>query len=147
MVYYIIRLFRLLSSNNTTICNLQCELHDFVYFAGPRDIIEIVQDLGFQAKVYKRQLDDTSNFLSHQEEIAKWRSSFFISLIFGLPCMVIMMYFMIQMSTDDHKHMENCCVVPGLSLENLLLFILSTPVQVCIYYIHYVVLYDFLYYS
>ena len=136
MVYYTNRLLRLLSPTNTTICNLQCELHDFVYFAGPRDIIEIVQDLGFQAKVYKRQLDDTSNFLSHQEEIAKWRSSFFISLIFGLPCMVIMMYFMIQMSTEDHKHVENCCVVPGLSLENLLLFILSTPVQVCTMYMY-----------
>ena len=102
----------------------------FFIFLGPRDIIELIQDLGFQAKVYKRQLDDTANFLSHQEEIAKWRSSFFVSLIFGLPCMVIMMYYMIQMSTDGHEHKQNCCVVAGLSLENLLLFILSTPVQV-----------------
>ncbi len=97
---------------------------------GPRDILEMIEELGFQAKIYKRRLDDTANFLSHQEEIAKWRSSFFISLLFGGPCMVLMMYFMIQMSTEHHEHKDNCCVVPGLSLENLLLFILSTPVQV-----------------
>ena len=98
--------------------------------SGPRDIIEMIESLGFEAKMYKRRLDDTANFLSHQEEIAKWRSSFFVSLLFGGPCMVIMMYYMLEMSNDEHKHKDACCVVPGLSLENLLLFILSTPVQV-----------------
>ena len=99
-------------------------------FSGPRDIIEMIEALGFGAKMYKRSLDDTANFLSHQQEIAKWRSSFFVSLLFGGPCMVIMMYYMLEMSNDEHKHKDACCVVPGLSLENLLLFILSTPVQV-----------------
>ena len=90
----------------------------------------MIEALGFGAKMYKRSLDDTANFLSHQQEIAKWRSSFFVSLLFGGPCMVIMMYYMLEMSNDEHKHKDACCVVPGLSLENLLLFILSTPVQV-----------------
>ena len=99
-------------------------------FLGPRDIIDVITELGFDAKVYKRRLEDPAHFLSHQEEIAKWRTSFFISLAFGGPCMVIMMYYMIEMSGDEHKHKDGCCVVPGLSLENLLLFILSTPVQV-----------------
>ena len=102
------------------------------FLVGPRDIIEMVESLGFEAKMYKRKLDDTANYLSHQEEISKWRSSFFVSLLFGGPCMVIMMYYMIEMSTDEHRHKDSCCVVPGLSLENLLLFILSTPVQVSI---------------
>merc|ERR1719357_1915050 len=96
---------------------------------GPRDIIRMIEELGFGAKIHKRKLDDTANFLSHQEEIGKWRKSFWISLIFGGPCMGIMMYYMIQMSIEGHQHEDNCCVIPGLSLQNLLLFILSTPVQ------------------
>ena len=40
--------------------------------------------------------------------------------------MVVMMYFMFGVG---HESMNSCCLVPGLSLENLLLFLLSTPVQ------------------
>lgn len=83
--------------------------------------------------MHKRRLDDTANYLSHQREIAKWRNSFFVSMFFGLPCMVIMMYYMLEMSSDDHHHENDCCITPGLSLENLLLFLLATPVQVLYY--------------
>ena len=109
-------------------------------FLGPRDIIQLIEELGFRAAVHKRKLDDTSNFLSHQEEIRKWKSSFLISLIFGGPCMAIMMYYMIQMSSGGHQHEDNCCLVPGLSLQNLLLGLLSTPVQVSVYWDRYLFL-------
>ena len=99
-------------------------------FLGVRDILGLINDMGFDASVFNREITSTANYLSHQEEIKKWKRSFFVSFFFGFPCMIIMMYYMVEMSKTNHLHKNNCCVYPGLSLQNLLLFILSTPVQV-----------------
>ena len=74
--------------------------------------------------------------------LTRWRNSFFFSLIFGIPVMIVMIVFMSMMShggggvvppvngTNDSSHPpahHGILVVPGLSLENLLLFLLCTP--------------------
>ncbi|XP_037291835.2 copper-transporting ATPase 2 isoform X3 [Rhipicephalus microplus] len=90
---------------------------------GPRRLIQAIEELGFEASpatVNKLDVDH----LTHVAEIRKWRRAFLISLICGIPTMVVMVYFMAFADIGNH-----CCLIPGLSLENLLLFIFASPVQ------------------
>lgn len=61
----------------------------------------------------------------------RWRRSFLFSLIFGVPTFVIFITYVIL---DELEKRPNQMILPGLSLENLLMFILCTPVQVSINY-------------
>ncbi|XP_065221197.1 copper-transporting ATPase 1 isoform X2 [Planococcus citri] len=96
---------------------------------GPRDIADCIQNLSFGTQIVTNRSRDYANYLDQRDEIMKWRNSFLISLIFGGPCMILMLYYMGGMTFGYIPHEEMCCIVPGLSTENLLTFLLSTPVQ------------------
>uniref|UniRef100_A0A670Y9I5 Copper-transporting ATPase 2 n=1 Tax=Pseudonaja textilis TaxID=8673 RepID=A0A670Y9I5_PSETE len=94
---------------------------------GPRDIIKIVEGIGFQASLAKR--DPKDHNLDHKQEIQQWKKSFLCSLVFGIPVMVLMVYMLLPIG-DHHESMvleQN--LVPGLSILNLLFFVLCTLVQ------------------
>ena len=50
-----------------------------------------------------------------------------ISLFFGVPAMILMMLFMLPSHEEAVIPPHN--IIPGLSVENLVMFLLATPVQ------------------
>jgi len=60
--------------------------------------------------------------------VNRWRNSFLIAAIFGIPAMVVMLFFMF--AYENHSKAPQ--IIEGLSLENLIMFCLATPVQVCL---------------
>ncbi|KAF7650626.1 hypothetical protein LDENG_00122730 [Lucifuga dentata] len=97
---------------------------------GARDIMKIIQSLGFEASLTKPGF---KNNFDHTEEIKQWKNSFLFSLIFGLPVMGLMIYMMV-MDSQHNEHggfmPKEQNLLPGLSLLNLAFFLLCTPVQI-----------------
>ncbi|XP_065773048.1 copper-transporting ATPase 1 isoform X2 [Muntiacus reevesi] len=111
---------------------------------GPRDIIHTIESLGFEASLVKK--DRSASHLDHKREIRQWRRAFLVSLFFCIPVMGLMIYMMVM---DHHlaslHHNQNMSqeemisihssmflerqILPGLSIMNLLSFLLCVPVQ------------------
>ncbi|KAG7464824.1 hypothetical protein MATL_G00169680 [Megalops atlanticus] len=110
---------------------------------GPRDMIRLIENLGFEASLVKK--DRSASHLDHSQEIRQWRKSFLISLFFCVPVMGMMIY-MIIIDHDVHtEHEHNASspdvqqyhstmflerqLLPGLSIMNLISFLFCVPVQ------------------
>ncbi|UJR35789.1 hypothetical protein I4U23_028537 [Adineta vaga] len=94
---------------------------------GPRDILKhISEDLGYRATVITENLKSEDLARSHRRITTQWRNSFITAAIFGIPAMIIMLVFMFKYK--DHRKAPH--VTTGLSVENLIMFLLATPVQI-----------------
>ncbi|KAM7043405.1 copper-transporting ATPase 1 [Acridotheres tristis] len=112
---------------------------------GPRDVIQVIQDLGFTTSLVKK--DRSASHLDHKQEIRQWKRSFVVSLVFCIPVMGLMIYMMVMdsqlsdahahhnMSTEEMEALHSSMVLeyqllPGLSVMNFLSFLFCVPVQV-----------------
>uniref|UniRef100_A0A8C8AQX1 Copper-transporting ATPase 2 n=1 Tax=Otus sunia TaxID=257818 RepID=A0A8C8AQX1_9STRI len=93
---------------------------------GPRDIIKIIEEIGFHASVAKRV--PNAHNLDHKKEI-QWRKSFLCSLLFGIPVLILMIYMLIPDGEHHGSTVLEQNLIPGLSILNLLFFVLCTFVQ------------------
>ncbi|KAM9577550.1 copper-transporting ATPase 1 isoform 4-T6 [Trichechus inunguis] len=106
-------------------------------------ILELVS-LGFEASLVKK--DRSASHLDHKREIRQWRRSFLVSLFFCIPVMGLMIYMMVMdhhlaalhhnqnMSQEEMINIHSSMflehqILPGLSIMNLLSFLLCVPVQ------------------
>ncbi|XP_069737689.1 copper-transporting ATPase 2 isoform X2 [Phaenicophaeus curvirostris] len=94
---------------------------------GPRDIIKIIEEIGFHASVARRV--PNAHNLDHKKEIQQWRKSFLCSLLFGIPVLILMIYMLIPGDEHPGSMVLERNLIPGLSILNLLFFILCTFVQ------------------
>ncbi|XP_054520941.2 copper-transporting ATPase 2 isoform X14 [Pan troglodytes] len=115
----------------------------------PLEIAQFIQDLGFEAAVMEdyagsdgnielteigfhaslAQRNPNARHLDHKMEIKQWKKSFLCSLVFGIPVMALMIYMLIP-SNEPHQSMVlDHNIIPGLSILNLIFFILCTFVQ------------------
>ncbi|XP_051463902.1 copper-transporting ATPase 2 isoform X3 [Apus apus] len=94
---------------------------------GPRDIIKIIEEIGFHASVARRV--PNAHNLDHKKEIQQWRKSFLCSLLFGIPVLILMIYMLIPDGEHHGSMVLEKNLIPGLSILNLLFFILCTFVQ------------------
>lgn len=110
---------------------------------GPRDIIRLIENLGFTASLVKK--DRPGSHLDHSREIQQWKRSFQISLFFCVPVMGMMIYMIAVDHMINTCHQHNATaedrakyhstmflekqLLPGLSIMNLISFLFCVPVQ------------------
>lgn len=129
--------------------------YDTDFKIGPRNLIKRIAELGFTATLPTNDSKANALASSHRKTIRRWRNSFILSLAFGLPSMIAMIFFMYilphldnatQQSRPSNNSMLNrndtsfhkpkhqmmsrqLMLIPGLNLENLIMFLFCTPVQ------------------
>ncbi|XP_064383927.1 copper-transporting ATPase 1-like isoform X2 [Halichondria panicea] len=84
---------------------------------GPRDVIQIVKNAGFDAHLGNE--GNAQSNLSDNRSLRRWYITFFFSLVFGIPTIII-----------AFTSVEWPVLTPGLNLREVLLLTLASIIQV-----------------
>ncbi|KAJ3322208.1 serine/threonine protein kinase Ran1 [Boothiomyces sp. JEL0866] len=94
---------------------------------GVRDILKLIEEIGFVAKLY---IDDSINIGDENKELCGYLKDTKFALIFVIPAFIISMVFMMVL---PHSHPINQFfmkdLIPGLSVGDITMFLLASPVQ------------------
>ncbi|KAI9289327.1 E1-E2 ATPase-domain-containing protein [Umbelopsis sp. AD052] len=100
---------------------------------GSRDLANMIEQIGYKAELapdedQSNQRDAMKARMKEEERIL--RNRFLWSLLFAIPVLLISMVFMMALPPTNpvRQHLSKD-VVPNLTVANLVLFILCTPVQ------------------
>jgi Cu+-exporting ATPase len=86
---------------------------------GPRDIIKLVEDAGFEAKSVAKSLVQTD--LNNSSTIRRWRWTFIVTAVFAVPAVLLAF-----IPSGVHWTI----VIRGVTIRDILLFLISTFVQI-----------------
>ncbi|KAI0322764.1 E1-E2 ATPase-domain-containing protein [Amylostereum chailletii] len=93
---------------------------------GPREMVERIEELGFDAMLSDQQDATQAQSLTRTKEIQEWWSRLKWSFTFALPVFIISM---IAPRIPFLRSIVHWFILPGLPFGHLLIFLLTTPVQ------------------
>ncbi|CAL1715489.1 unnamed protein product [Somion occarium] len=93
---------------------------------GPRDMVERIEELGFDAMLSDQEDATQLRSLTRTKEIQEWRSRFYWALGFALPVFLISM---IAKRIPGLKTIVDHRMCRGVYLGDLLVLLLTTPAQ------------------
>jgi Cu+-exporting ATPase len=92
---------------------------------GIRDIISHIESIGFDAVLDNSDSSAQIESLQRTKEILKWKNSFFVSCIWGVPVGFITMILPMLISSDWY----NFKILSGIRAIDILLMLLTVPIQ------------------
>lgn len=95
-------------------------------FIGPREMVERIEDMGFDAMVSDQNDATQVQSLQRTKEVLEWRSRFLWSVAFAVPVLIISKICHLIPPLRMFLAMHLCT---GIHLEDVILLILTTPAQ------------------
>ncbi|KAF8448462.1 E1-E2 ATPase-domain-containing protein [Terfezia claveryi] len=114
-----------------TLSNAKAQVYYHPGLTGLRDIVELVESLGFNALIAEAEDNNAQlESLSKTKEINEWRRAFRFSAAFAIPVFLISMVIpMVWMHWDMHYFGGMNILIPGLYLGDVICLLLTIPVQ------------------